>query len=399
MGSENGRRPRFSRRANKAFVGAQFFRKWVESRVGETLNRPDICRPSMVCTILTSKCNYHCSFCNHPQMKQVDQMPLEKWKEILTQLKEWLGWYRINFLGGEPFLYPDFFPLLEFCRDNGITAGITTNGWFLTEENCKRLGEMDLFNISLSVDGFKPEIHDEMRGMPGAHKRLWDGIENLKRYTIPYSDVRVAFRTNVLAHTLDDLVPLAHFVKVNGLHCIGYQPIEYRPMDLEEEWEYVRGGAADHEGSPNERLEQFTVASGDRPENMEHHWVGDFDKLDSTIEDIKELKRKGFPILNSEVHLDHIRDYYHNPSLIYEIKRECKTAWEQMVILPDGFVRSCTELPPYGNLLDEHPRDIWVSEAAQEHREKITQCSRTCLNMFHWKRSLPEKIEMFSRFF
>ena len=399
MVTTNGKLAALRTQADKARVGGQFFRKWVESRVGETLNRPDICRPSMVCTILTSKCNYKCSFCNHPQMKQVDYMELEKWQEILLSLKDWLGWYRINFLGGEPFLYPDFFTLLEFCRDHGITAGITTNGWFLTEDNCRRLGEMNLFNISLSVDGFKPEIHDELRGIPGAHKRLWQGIENLKRYTIPNSGVRVAFRSNVLAHNLDDLVPLAHFVRVNGLHSIGYQPIEYRPMELDEEWEYVRGDKEPDCDSPNHRLAQFSVAPGDRPENMEHHWVGDFDRLDGVLDEIKDLKSKGVPILNSQVHLDAIREYYHNPSLIYEIKRECKTAWEQMVILPDGFVRSCTELPPYGNLMHQNPRDIWTSQAAQEHREAIDNCSRTCLNMFHWKRSLPEKIEMFMRFF
>ena len=400
MSSTNGRLGSLQKGASKARVASQFFRKWVESRVGETLNRPDICRPSMVCTILTSECNYKCSFCNHPQMTQVDRMSLEKWKEILGSLKDWLGWYRINFLGGEPFMYPELFPLLEFCRDNGITAGITTNGWFLTEKNCKRLGEMDLFNISLSVDGFKPEIHDELRGIPGAHKRLFEGIENLKRYTIPNSNVRVAFRTNVLAHNLDDLVPLAHFVKVNGLHCIGYQPVEYRPMELEEEWEYVRGEKKDAcSDSPNDRLTQFTVAPGDRPENMEQHWVGDFDKLDATLEEIKGLHAKGFPILNSRTHLDAIRDYYHNPSLIYEIERDCKTAWEQMVILPDGYVRSCTELPPYGNLMEQSPKEIWTSAAAAEHRQKVANCSRTCLNMFHWKRSFPEKVEMFTKFF
>ncbi len=303
-------------RVRKARIGAQFFRKWVESRVGERLNDPQICRPSMVCTILTSKCNYKCSFCNHPKMTQVDQMPREKWEEILLQLKDWLGIYRINFLGGEPFLYPELFDLLAFCKQHGIMAGITTNGWFLTKENCQELAKHDLFNISLSVDGYGPEMHDRLRGIPGAHKRLWEGIENLREYVIGHNGnhTRVAFRTNVLA-------------------------------------------------------------------------------------EVKDIKRKGFPILNSQTHLDAIGDYYHNPSLIYEIKRECKTAWEQMVILPDGYVRSCTELPPYGNLFENTPREIWESEEAQRHREGVAQCRRTCLNMFHWKRSLPEKVEMFSKFF
>ena len=385
-------------RMYKARVGAQFFRKWVESRVGEQLNDPRICRPSMVCTILTSKCNYKCSFCNHPKMTQVDQMPKEKWKEILLQLKDWLGFYRINFLGGEPFLYPDLFELLGFCKDQGIMAGITTNGWFLTKENCQELSKYDLFNISLSVDGYGPEMHDRLRGIPGAHARLWEGIENLREYVIGHNGnhTRVAFRTNVLAENLDDLVPLAHFVRTKGLHCIGYQPVEYRPMNLEKEWEYMEDGEFD---TPNDRLEQFSVTPGERPENMETHWVGDFDHLDAVLAEIQEVKRKGFPILNSQTHLQAIGDYYHNPSLIYEIKRECRTAWEQMVILPDGYVRSCTELPPYGNLFEKSPREIWESEEAQRHREGVAQCRRTCLNMFHWKRSLPEKVEMFSKFF
>ena len=378
--------------AYKVRVASHFLRKWTAASVGERLGVSSITRPSHVCTILTSRCNFNCSFCNHPTMTRVDEMPLQTWKRILLDLKDWLRIYRINFLGGEPLLYPDIFELLGFCRDQGIMAGITTNGSLITDSVARELGGLGLFNISMSVDGATPAVHDPIRSTPGSHDKLMAAVRHLKAHT---RGTRLAFRTNIFAENLDDLVPLAHFVHDQGLHSIGYQPIEYRNMDEESEEHYKHSEGV----IPDRRVEEFGTTLDTLPENMARHWVQDLDRLDAVIAELKRLKHAGYPILNSTRHLDCSRQYYHTPSLIYRLRQPCKTGWQHMVILPDGLVRSCTELPPYGDLTKQHPRDIWTSAEATHHRQLCARCERTCLNMLHWKRTLFEKAEMFAQFF
>ncbi len=379
-------------RLDKLKVGAHFFGKWAGSRLGELLDRPELSRPQMVCTILTSRCNFGCSFCNHPGLRHVDEMPLDWWRKTLLQLKSWLGIYRINFLGGEPLLYPQLDELLAFCAQQDIMAGITTNGSLLTEPRIRRLAKARLFNVSISVDALRPELHDELRVFPGSHARIMEALPHLQRW-LP--ETRIAFRTNVLAENLQDLVPLAHLVKDRGLHAIGFQPVEYRNLDPEDEASYRRGEGL----TPDERVADFRADGGRLPPNMAQHWVGDLETLDRVMAELRHLKAKGWPILNSDYFLSCIAGYYHNADLVYQIPRRCRTAWEHLVILPDGKLRSCTELPPYGDLEHQTPKQAWCSPEAAHHRALCARCRRTCLNLFHWKRSLPEKLELFARFY
>jgi len=346
----------------------------------------------MICTILTSRCNFHCSFCNHPGLTRVDELPLSQWEEILLSLKDWLGVFRINFLGGEPLLYPDVGELLAFCRQQRIMAGITTNGSLLTERKIREIAPAKPFNVSISVDALRPELHDRLRGFSGSHARIMAALPLLKRW-LP--DTRVAFRTNVLAENLDDLVPLAHLVRDRGLHAIGFQPVEYRNLDEAAEASYRCSQAEE----PTGRLAGFGIEPGALPANMQGHWVGDLDKLDRVIEELLQLEARGWPILNSRYFLRCIAGYYHSSELAYHVPRRCRTGWEHMVILPDGKLRSCTELPPYGDLHSQSPRQIWCSDEAAEHRRLCARCGRTCMNLFHWKRSLPEKARLYRRFF
>ena len=216
----------FERGAHKGRVAARFLEKWAGSRIGEALWEPRLSRPGMVCTILTSRCNFRCSFCSHPRMRVVDEIPLQRWKEILRSLKAWLGTFRINFLGGEPLLYPDALELLRFCQRNEIMAGITTNGSLLTESMVRELARCDLFNISISMDSARPELHDELRGVPGSHARILRGLDHLQRHV--GGRTRIALRTTVLESNLDDLLPLARMVRQRNLHSIAFQPVESR---------------------------------------------------------------------------------------------------------------------------------------------------------------------------
>ncbi len=63
----------------------------------------------------TRRCNYECGFCFHTS-KTSHMLLIEQAKQGLLKLKQ-AGMRKINFAGGEPFLYPKFLgQLVEYCK-------------------------------------------------------------------------------------------------------------------------------------------------------------------------------------------------------------------------------------------------------------------------------------------
>jgi radical S-adenosyl methionine domain-containing protein 2 len=62
----------------------------------------------------TRRCNYECGFCFHTA-KTSYILPLEDAKKDLLLLKQ-AGMRKLNFAGGEPFLYPKFIGELAKCH-------------------------------------------------------------------------------------------------------------------------------------------------------------------------------------------------------------------------------------------------------------------------------------------
>ncbi len=385
------------RSIQKARFGAAYLRKWAEQRVAEALDAPALCRPTQVCAPLTSRCNFGCGFCPHPDAEVHHEMGLEEWKRLLLELQAWLGHFRINFLGGEPMLHPEFFEVLEFCRERGILAGVTTNGSLLTEKNARRLAALEPFNVSISLDSIDPAKHDKNRGFRGSYAKLMKGVDHLNRFRT--ENTRLCFRTTVMEWNLDELEAIADLARDKHT-LVGFQPVEYR--DMEETHADARDWSlpsAYERFTPNSRFSRLSLDPALLPVNLKGHWVTSLEPLDRAIEGLLDRKQRGWPILNSRFHLESIQRYFHNPDFICKIDRECKTAWEHMIILPNGSVRSCSEQPTYGNVFQSSVREIWASDAANQHRENCKNCQRTCMNMFHWKRSFVEKASMFYDYF
>ena len=77
----------------------------------------------------TRRCNYECGFCFHTT-KTSYILPLEDAKKGLLLLKQ-AGMRKLNFAGGEPFLYPKFIgELAKYCKDDLHieSVSIVTNG-------------------------------------------------------------------------------------------------------------------------------------------------------------------------------------------------------------------------------------------------------------------------------
>jgi MoaA/NifB/PqqE/SkfB family radical SAM enzyme len=107
-----------------------------------------------------------------------------------------------------------------------------TNGLLLTEENATRLRDAGLHALMVSVDDPRPEVHDQLRGLPGGFKQAVAGMERaldagllvaLSTYATP-EDVRegrvaelIELAREIGAHevTVFDVVPTGRLLPLD----------------------------------------------------------------------------------------------------------------------------------------------------------------------------------------
>jgi radical S-adenosyl methionine domain-containing protein 2 len=88
---------------------------------------------------------------------------------------------KLNFVGGEPLLYPDIDKILKESHECGLTTSIVTNDSLLT---CKRIDELAPYLdwVGLSIDSVDENIQAALGRGNGSHvRKLLNIIEYLKK--------------------------------------------------------------------------------------------------------------------------------------------------------------------------------------------------------------------------
>ena len=111
---------------------------------------------------ITNNCNLCCEHCAVSEVSSCD-VSFEKAKEIVNRLTE-SGVKEILFSTKEPFAYQHIWELLDYCSISGIYSKIVTNGTLLTEDKIKKLYDLKIKYISISMDGWTADDNDAIRG-------------------------------------------------------------------------------------------------------------------------------------------------------------------------------------------------------------------------------------------
>lgn len=173
----------------------------------------------------TSDCNFRCIYCyekgslrQSTMTEEVQQGVIDYIKRLAPNLSNlYISWY-----GGEPLLALDIIErltkeILEICQDNKIeyNAGIVTNGYLLTPETAKKLGEFHVSNIQITLDGSR-EQHDKRRFLEGGQPTFDKIISNLKesKDVLP---CQVSIRVNVDKQNVSQVDEILNILQENGL--------------------------------------------------------------------------------------------------------------------------------------------------------------------------------------
>ncbi|MGA7561839.1 MAG: radical SAM protein [Desulfobaccales bacterium] len=136
---------------------------------------------------LTERCNLKCRHCYQEggdQVRELSQAQVFRViEEIARMLEDWRQAYGIDFqpsfnvTGGEPFLRPDLFEILEAMAAIGFEIYVLSNGTCITAENARRLSELGVHGVQISLEGPR-EIHEYIRGR-GSFDASLQGVRTL----------------------------------------------------------------------------------------------------------------------------------------------------------------------------------------------------------------------------
>lgn len=138
---------------------------------------------------LTNKCNTVCRYCFQESTSDNNQfLPVETIKSCLDYCAPEADGKRFaQFTGGEMFLHPDVWEILQYAKNNGWVVRVQTNGLtirHMTHEQLSFLSRSGVI-LKISLDGYDQETHEQLRAK-GTFTRIMDGIEAIKPYKPRY---------------------------------------------------------------------------------------------------------------------------------------------------------------------------------------------------------------------
>jgi radical SAM protein len=102
------------------------------------------------------------------------------------------------FTGGDPLRREDLFELIEYSVARGISTAVTPSGTpLLTQAAVRRMRDLGVRRMALSLDGPTPEVHDRFRQQPGSYDWTVAGIRHAVACGLPVQVNTTVTRSNV----------------------------------------------------------------------------------------------------------------------------------------------------------------------------------------------------------
>ncbi len=218
---------------------------------------------------LTARCNARCGFCAwSPEFYDArQQLSTPAIKQMYSDARR-AGFVGLSIWGGEPLLHPDFDEVVRHAQSLGLITNMVTNGFLLDKKLDAVTRHVDRVCISVDHPSSK---HDELRRIRGLFDKIVHATRALRRQS---PDKTILFictlqKANIDRETLRDMAELMAELGVLGL---------FNGLREEAATEDVDASLAAYAPSQAQLTEAFAT--------------------------LQELKRRGFPIINSNTHMN-----------------------------------------------------------------------------------------------
>lgn len=305
----------------------------------------------------TNVCNLKCIFCVTTTgiYRGQKDVPKRRWLAVAQELCD-LGVRRVLISGGgEPLLSPATLPMMRLFKENGVYGRMITNGTVWTGDAIKAAVEIGWDQVTFSIDGPNPAIHEGLRVIPGCFERATSAIHTFREIknclgrAIPRLEINcVLSRANYTR--VCEMVELA----VNlGIAHLNLEPV----------------------CNNNPQVERIKLRKQERKELQDSILpnalrIAESHDLSTNIRNLRDIgnleragEMRGFII---DQLAPRVR---HNPFL----ELACYEPWLWPKIEANGEVWPCSTTPSKENIRDKDFIDIWNGEVFRDYRRRIIE--------------------------
>jgi radical SAM protein with 4Fe4S-binding SPASM domain len=148
---------------------------------------------------ITYRCNERCVHCylDHDDHGEMTTAEIE---DVLNQLSD-AGVFFLTLSGGEVLMRRDFFEIVEHARRLLFNVKVKTNGVMIREVEARRIRQLGVEQVQISVYSHRPEIHDAITKLPGSLNRTIKAIRFLKSQGLKVVIANVLMTSNLFDNT------------------------------------------------------------------------------------------------------------------------------------------------------------------------------------------------------
>ena len=317
----------------------------------------------------TPACNLRCVMCGQYGDKGIMNdcaaeenkkiLPLETWKKFIDEIAPQRP---VTYIwGGEPFLYPDLFPLARYMVKKGLFVSVNTNGT-LMEKHAEEIVRDKWGTIFVSLDAFR-DVNDELRGK-GAYDKVIAGFKAINREK-EKQKAKYPMLTIVTVVTNKNYLDLENLTEASREYNIDLHVMNLGTYTNDNIVATQRRFMKEKLDTDIDCLEAY---------NTGYNLGIDGKKLHDILQNIHK-KDFDHPILTVPVlNPEKIHTYY--AELETPVRNHCIVPWCQANVNYNGDVHFCADYPDYilGNITQQSFKEIYNGERANIFRKTIHEC-------------------------
>jgi radical SAM protein with 4Fe4S-binding SPASM domain len=289
---------------------------------------------------LTFRCQNNCVHCYAGGPHEGPELSTKQWKQVIEKLNE-VGVFILTFTGGEPTLRDDLPELVSYAQYKGVVTGLITNGRRLKDKAyVEQLEKSGLDFVQITLESFKPSVHDAMTCAEGSWKDTVVGIKNAVA-----SKIYVSTNTTLSKQNADHFLRTIEYLKELGVNAFGCNNLIYS-------------------GKAPQASNEFALS----------------------VDELKEL----LPQVRDKANMLGLKFLWYTPTQYCEFNpvqlglgiKSCTAALMNACVGPNGDVYPCQSyFQSMGNILTETWHEIWHNPLAESLRnreyapEKCKDCS------------------------
>jgi MoaA/NifB/PqqE/SkfB family radical SAM enzyme len=318
---------------------------------------------------LTPACNLRCVMCGQYGDKGVMHdcaaeetkkiLPLETWKKFVDEIAPQRP---VTYIwGGEPFLYPDLFPLAKYMVEKGLFLSVNTNGT-LMERHAEQIVRDRWSSIFVSLDAFR-DVNDSLRGK-GSYDKVIAGFKAINRERKKQKS-KLPLLGVVSVVTNRNYLDLANLTEASREYDIDLHMINLGTYTNDSIVATQRTFMREKLDTDIDCLESY---------NTGYNLGIDAQKLHGILQDIQN-NDYGHPVITVPT-LNPEKTHTYYAELETPVRNHCIVPWCQANVNYNGDVHYCADYPDYilGNITEQSFKEIYNGDRANTFRKTIHAC-------------------------